>query len=117
MRFYFALALLITLSLLTASTEAAEYKYPYHDPYLATATVAILSNDGATKRVDSTILHVPGLPGRNNLPDLEGRGDLSLSVYRQSQAGAVAFHSRRPRVQPLFRGRPVFGEPVLSRGF
>ena len=46
MRFRFALAALTTLSLLTHSVEAADYKYPYRDPYLATATTAILSDDG-----------------------------------------------------------------------
>jgi len=42
MRFHFALAVLATLGLLTHSIEAADYKYPYHDPFLATATTAIL---------------------------------------------------------------------------
>ena len=117
MRFYFALALLITLSLLTASTEAAEYKYPYHDPYLATATVAILSDDGATKRVDSTIVHVPGLPGRNNLPDLEGRGDVSLSVYRQSRPAPLLFILAGLGSTPFFGVAPYLASLYYREGF
>ncbi len=98
MRFYFVVAMLTALHLATFSAEAADYQYPYHDPYLATATVAILSDDGATERVDSKIVHVPGLPGRNNLPTLEGRGDVSLAVYQQNKAAPLAFHSRRPGI-------------------
>src|SRR5262247_4299204 len=86
MRFHFALAVLVALSLLTRSIEAADYKYPYHDPYLATATSAMLGNDEAMARIESNILRVPGLPGRNRLPSLEGRGDVSLAFYRQNQA-------------------------------
>jgi hypothetical protein len=59
-RFHFAAAIFTALALFTGSLEGADYKYPYHDPYLATATTAILSDDGATERVKSTILHVPG---------------------------------------------------------
>ena len=91
MRFRFALAVLVALSLLTRSIEAADYKYPYRDPYLATATSAILGNDEATARIESNVLRVPGLPGRNKLPSLEGRGDLSLAFYRQNQAAPLLF--------------------------
>ncbi len=65
MRFHFVLTVLTALSLLTRSLEAGDYAYPYHDPYLATATTAILNDDGATPRADSIIVHVPGLPGRS----------------------------------------------------
>jgi hypothetical protein len=91
MRFHFALAVLAALGLLTRSIEAADYEYPYRDPYLATATSAILGNDEATARVESNILRVPGLPGRNRLPSLEGRGDVSLAFYRQKQPAPLLF--------------------------
>ena len=91
MRYYLAMAALIGVSFLTPSIAPADYKYPYHDPYLATATSAILSDDGATPRVDSTIIRVPGLPGRNHLPTLEGRGDLSLALYRQTRPAPLLF--------------------------
>ncbi len=117
MRFYFALAVLITLNLSTHSTEAAEYKYPYHDPYLATATVAILSDDGATKRVDSTIVRVPGLRGRNNLPDLEGRGDVSLSVYRQSRPAPLLFILAGLGSTPFFGVAPYLASLYYREGF
>lgn len=91
MRFHLALAVLAVLGLLTRSIEAADYNYPYRDPYLATATSAILGNDEATARVESNVLRVPGLAGRNKLPSLEGRGDVSLAFYRQNQAAPLLF--------------------------
>jgi len=90
-RIYFAFAVLALFGLLTHSIEAADYKYPYRDPYLATATSAILSDDGATASVASTIVHVPGLPGRNNLPALEGRGDVGVALYRQNRPAPLLF--------------------------
>jgi hypothetical protein len=91
LRFHFALAVVAALGLLTRSIEAADYEYPYRDPYLATATSAILGNDEATARIESNILHVPGLPGRNSLPSLEGRGDVSVAFYRQNQPAPLLF--------------------------
>ena len=73
------------------SIAAAEYAYPYRDPYIATATTAILSDDGATPRVNSEVVHVPGLPGRNKLPSLEGRGDVSIALYRQNRPAPLIF--------------------------
>jgi hypothetical protein len=88
---YFALAVLAALALLSRSVQAADYHYPYHDPYLATATSAILGNDNATMRVESDIVHVPGLPGRNQLLGLEGRGNTGLAFYRQDHSAPLLF--------------------------
>jgi predicted alpha/beta-fold hydrolase len=89
---HFTLAVLFALALLTRSVEAAKYyEYPYRDPYLATATSSILDNDGVTAGVESDILRIPGLPGRNRLPGLEGRGDVSVAFYRQAQAAPLVF--------------------------
>ena len=117
MRFHFVMAALITLSLLTHSIEAADYKYPYHDPYLATATTAILSDDGATARVKSTIVHVPGLPGRNNLPTLEGRGDVSLALYRQSRPAPLLFILAGLGSNPYFGVAPYLASLFYREGF
>jgi hypothetical protein len=84
-------AVLATVWFLSGSIEAAEYKYPYRDPYIATATTAILSDDGATPRVNSEVVHVPGLPGRNKLPSLEGRGNVSIALYRQNRPAPLIF--------------------------
>src|SRR5262249_12792875 len=91
MRFHFALAVLAVLGLLTRSIEGADYMFPYRDPYLATATSALLGNDETTPRVESNVLRVPGLPGRNSLPGLEGRGDVKLAFYRQNQPAPLLF--------------------------
>ena len=117
MRYYFALMTLIAMGLLAHSMEAADYKYPYRDPYLATATTAILSDDGATKRVDSTIVHVPGLRGRDNLPTLEGRGDVGLAVYRQSQPAPLLFILAGLGSNPYFGVAPYLASLFYREGF
>ena len=81
----------ITLCLSWGSVEAAEYKYPYHDPYLATATTAILNDEGLTPRLKSQLVRVPGLPDRNQLPSLEGRGEVSVALYRQNRSAPLLF--------------------------
>jgi pimeloyl-ACP methyl ester carboxylesterase len=88
---YFICVVAATVGSLLSPIEAAEYKYPYRDPYIATATTAILSDDGATPKVNSEVVHVPGLPGRNKLPSLEGRGDVSIALYRQSRPAPLTF--------------------------
>lgn len=110
-------AALIVLLLCGRSLEGAEYKYPYHDPYLATATTAILSDDGATERVTSSILHVPGLAGRNTLPTLEGRGDVSLALYRQKHAAPLMFILAGLGSNPYFGVAPYLASLFFQEGF
>ena len=117
MRYYLALAALIGVSFLTPSIAAADYKYPYHDPYLATATSAILSDDGATPRLDSTIIRVPGLPGRNHLPTLEGRGDVSLALYRQTRPAPLLFILAGLGSNPYFGVAPYLASLFYREGF
>ena len=116
MRFHFALAVLTALGLLTRSIEAADYNYPYRDPYLATATSAILGNDEATPRVESNILRVPGLPGRNKLPGLEGRGDVSVALYRQNQAAPLLFILAGVGSNPYFGVGPYLASLFYRAG-
>ena len=116
MRFHFALAVLAALGLLTRSIEAADYEYPYRDPYLATATSVILGNDEATARVESNVLRVPGLPGRNKLPSLEGRGDLSLAFYRQKQAAPLVFILAGVGSNPYFGVGPYLASLFYRAG-
>src|SRR5918999_3204118 len=116
MPFHCALAALALLGLLTNSIEAADYQYPYHDPYLATATTAILSDDGATARAKSTIVHVPGLPGRNNLPSLEGRGDVSLALYRQNHPAPLLFILAGLGANPYFGVAPYLASLFYQEG-
>lgn len=116
-RFRFALAVLAALSFLTRSIEAADYEYPYRDPYLATATTALLGNDEATARVESNILHVPGLPGRNRLPALEGRGDVSLAFYRQKQPAPLLFIVAGVGSNPYFGVGPYLASLFYRAGY
>ena len=118
MRFHLAVALLTaSLCLLTHLIEAAEYKYPYHDPYLATATTAILGDDGATTRVKSQTVHLPGLAGRNRLPSLEGRGNLSMSLYRQSGPAPLIFIVAGVGSNPYFGIGPYLASLFSAAGF
>jgi hypothetical protein len=89
MRFYFTLSILLCLS--RSSIEAVEYRYPYHDPFLATATTAILNDEGLTPRLKSQAVRIPGIPNRNQLPSLEGRGEVSVALYRQNHASPLLF--------------------------
>ena len=116
MRFHLALAVLAVLGLLTRSIEAADYNYPYRDPYLATATSAILGNDEATARVESNVLRVPGLAGRNKLPSLEGRGDVSLAFYRQNQAAPLLFILAGVGSNPYFGVGPYLASLFYRAG-
>ena len=117
MRFYFVLTVMTALSLWSRPLEAGNYEYPYHDPYLATATTAILSDDGATPRADSIIVHVPGLPGRNRLPNLEGRGDVSLALYRQSRPAPLLFVLAGLGSNPYFGVAPYLASLFYREGF
>jgi hypothetical protein len=113
----FVFILLATLFLSWSSVQARDYKYPYHDPYLATATTAILYDGGITPRLKSQIVRVPGLPGRNQLPSLEGRGEVSVSLYRQNHPAPLLF------ILPGVGGNPYFGvatylaTPFYQEGF
>jgi hypothetical protein len=116
MRFHFVLALLAAVGLLTRSIEGADYMFPYRDPYLATATSALLGNDEATARVESNVLRVPGLAGRNSLPGLEGRGDVSLAFYRQNQPAPLLFILAGVGSNPYFGVGPYLASLFYRAG-
>ena len=82
---------LTTLCLLWSSVEAEDYKYPFRDPYIATATAAILTGDGLAPKPKRQVVHVPGLPGRNQVSALKGRGEVSVAVYRQNHPAPLLF--------------------------
>ena len=46
----FPLIVLTALCLSWSSAEADDYKYPFHDPYVATITSAILNSDALAQR-------------------------------------------------------------------
>jgi hypothetical protein len=81
----------IAVCLLWSAAQAQEYRYPYRDPYLATATSAILDANGPIPRPGRLAVHVPGLAGRNQPPTLEGRGNLSVALYRHSHPAPLLF--------------------------
>ena len=87
----FPLIVLTALCFSWSSAEADDYRYPYHDPYLATVTTAILDGDGLAHRPEREVVHVPGLPGRNDVPLLEGRDELSVALYRQHHPAPLLF--------------------------
>ena len=73
------------------SLDTAEYPYPFHDPHLATVTAGGLNPDGVTRGVKREVVHVPGLPGRDRVPLLEGRGQASVALYRQGHPAPLVF--------------------------
>ena len=114
----FAVASLIALLGLAArSVQAAEYSYPYHDPFLATATTAILSDDRTKAQDKSTIVHVPGLPGRNKLPTLEGRGDVSINFYQHDHPAPLLFILPGVGANPFFGAAPYLASVFYRENF
>jgi hypothetical protein len=97
--------------------DAEEYKYPYRDPYLATATAAILNADGLTPRLKRHVVHVPGLPGRQEVPFLEGRGDLSVTLYRQPHRASLLFILSGIGTNPYFGLATYFASLFHQEGF
>jgi hypothetical protein len=93
----------ITLCLSWSSVEAADYNYPYLDPYLATATTAILNSDALSHRPKREVIHLPGLADRSDVPLLEGRGGLSIALYRQNHPAPLLF------ILPGVGSNPYFG--------
>ena len=116
-RFRFAVATLSLALCLAVSVQAAEYNYPYHDPFLATATTALLSDDGTKAEGRSTIVHVPGLPGRNKLPTLEGRGDVSIILYRHSGPAPLLFIVAGVGSTPFFGVAPYLASVFYRENF
>jgi hypothetical protein len=114
----FAVALLIALLCLAArSVQAAEYTYPYHDPFLATATTALLSDDRTKAQDKSTIVHVPGLPGRDKLPTLEGRGDVSINFYQHDHPAPLLFILPGVGANPFFGAAPYLASFFYRQNF
>ena len=117
MRFHLAVATFAaSLCLLTHPAQAADYQYPFHDPFLATATTAILSDSGAA-RAQSTIVHVTGLPGRNKAPGLEGRGDVSINLYRQDRPAPLIFILAGIGSNPYFGVAPYLASLFYQEKF
>ena len=81
----------IGVCLAWSAARAEEYHYPYRDPYLATATSALLDGNRQSSRPRRLAVHVPGLAGRNELPTLEGRGNLSVAFYPQTRPAPLLF--------------------------
>jgi hypothetical protein len=79
------------LDRLGRSIDPRDYPYQFRDPYLATITAAAMNPDGLTRGVRRQVVHVPVLPGRDRLPMLKGRGEASVSLYRQSGPAPLVF--------------------------
>jgi hypothetical protein len=110
------LVVAMTTHLSWGSARAEDYKYPYHDPYLATITTAILNADGHTPGLKREVVHVPVLPGRDRLPTLEGRGDLSVALYRQSGPAPLVFIVSGIGSNPYFGAATYFAGLLHRKG-
>ena len=73
----------LDLSLSRNTMDPAGSGYPYRDPIVATISGAVVNADGITPGAKRQVVHVQVLPDRNQLPGLEGRGVVSVALYRQ----------------------------------
>ncbi len=108
--------LLTAICLSWSSLEADDDNDPYHDPYVATVTTAILNREGDTPRLKRQVLHVPGLAGRNRLPSLEGRGELSVAFYRQRHPAPLLFILSGIGSNPYFGLATYFARLLYQEG-
>ena len=111
------LIVLSAICLSRSSVAAEDYAYPYHDPYVATITAAILNADAFAPRLGRQVIHVPGLRGRNQLPSLEGRGDLSVALYRQRHPAPLLFVLAGVGTNPYFGLATYFAGLFHREGF
>jgi len=85
MRLLLVFAISLISSSLTAaarSVDESSYRYPYHDPYLATTTIAIMKGRDEGRDSDTIQdLEIALIPGRNDIPLLEGKGKLRFRLY------------------------------------
>jgi len=58
----------------------------------------------------------PGSPGRNNLPSLEGRGDVSLALYRQNYPAPLLFILAGLGSNPYFGIAPYLASLFYQEG-
>jgi hypothetical protein len=93
------------------------YRYPFHDPYLATITTAMLNPDGLTPGLRRQAVHVPVLPGRNHLPSLEGRGVASVALYRQTHPAPLLFIVSGIGSSPYFGLATYYASLFHAEGF
>ena len=71
--------------------DPARYKYPFHDPYVATITAGALSPDGVTLGARREAVHVPLLRRAEPPPLLKGREEVSVALYRQRGPAPLVF--------------------------
>jgi len=112
-----SIVVLTSLALSSGASSAQEYKFPYRDPYLATITTAVLNADGHTPGAKRQVVRVPVLPGRNGLPTLEGRGDLSVALYSQKRPAPLIFIVSGIGSNPYFGAATYFAGLFHQRGF
>src|SRR5262249_38200139 len=111
-----AVVIAIALSVSAVHAEDETYAYPYRDPYMATVTAAIVSSEEPGRRVKRQAIHVPVLPGRNRVRSLEGRGELSVSLYRQHRAAPLIFILSGVGSNPYFGLATYFAKLFHQQG-
>src|SRR5262245_55777713 len=100
-----------------AGDAGQSYPYPYRDPYLATMMAAAMTPNGLTPGIKRQVVHVPVLTGRNTLPSLEGRGRVSVALYRQARPAPLLFIVPGIGASPYFGFGPYFAALFHGEGF
>ncbi|MGR8981569.1 MAG: alpha/beta hydrolase [Gammaproteobacteria bacterium] len=71
--------------------DEANYRYPYKDPFVATATVALMQGREAIPSGHIRDLEIKVLDGRDNIDLLEGKGTLRYRFYQQKGAAPLIY--------------------------
>ena len=82
-----------------------------------TITTAVMNAEGHTPGAKRQAIHVPVLPDRNQLPTLEGRGNLSVALYRQSRPAPLIFILSGIGSSPYFGAATYFAGLFHEKGF
>lgn len=71
--------------------DAGSYRYPYKDPYVATATVTLMQGREELPSGNIRNLEIMVIEGRNDVYLLEGKGKLRYRFYQQEGKAPLIF--------------------------
>lgn len=83
--------LLCPLEAVAQRIDAANYRYPYNNPFVATSTVALMQGHEALQHGKIRNLEINVLDGRDNIPLLEDMGKLRYRFYQREEPAPLIF--------------------------
>ena len=88
---FFLMALFFQPAAVAWKINAATYRYPYKDPYVATSTVALMQGREELPSGDIRDLEITVLEGRDDIYLLQGEGKLRYRFYQQEGPAPLIF--------------------------